>query len=142
MARYPLILVSLSPEQIVKAKEINGKRKQITHALLCGPYGQMFGTEKQCLKYWSVWRPEYRIEISPDQYKAMFSNLFDKSVITNNYEISDFESTFNLVNKLIAVEDATKTKKPRLENRNTDKQGCLGLILIVLIVLILILTLN
>ena len=142
MARYPLILVSLSPEQIVKAKEINGKRKQITHALLCGPYGQMFGTEKQCLKYWSVWRPEYRIEISPGQYKAMFPNLFDKSVITNNYEISDFESTFNLVNKLIAAEDATKTKKPRLENRNTDKQGCLGLILIVLIVLILILTLN
>ena len=30
MARYPLILVTLSPEQSAKAKEINGKRKQIT----------------------------------------------------------------------------------------------------------------
>ena len=109
MTRYPLILVTLSPEQIVKAKEINGKRKQITHALLCGPYGQMFGTEKQCLKYWSVWRPEYHIEISPGRYKAMFPNLFNRSVKTNKYDMSDFEYTFNLVNKLIAAEDAIKT---------------------------------
>ena len=141
MTRYTLILVTLSPEQIAKAKEINGKRKQITHALLCGPYGQMFGTEKQCLKYWSVWRPENRIEISPGQYEAMFPNLFDRSVVTNNFEISEFESTFNLVNKLIAAEEATKNKKPRLENRNTEKSGCLGLILVP-VVLILILTLN
>ena len=142
MARYPLILVTLSPEQIAKAREINGKRKQITHVLLCGPYGQMFGTEKQCLKYWSAWCPENRVEISPGHYKAMFPNLFDRSVVTNNYEISDFESTLNLVNKLIAAEEATKIKKPRLQNRNTEKSGCLGLILLVLIVSILILTLN
>ena len=142
MARYPLILVTLSPEQIEKAKEINGKRKQITHALLCGPYGQMFGTEKQCLKYWSAWRPENRVEISPGHYRAMFPNLFDRSVVTNKYEISDFESTFNLVNELIDAEEAAKVKKPRLEKRNTEKSGCLGFILLVLIVSILILTLN
>ena len=142
MARYPLILVTLSPAQIAKAKEINGKRKQITHALLCGPYGQMFGTEKQCLKYWSAWRSENRIEISPGHYKAMFPSLFDRSVVTNNYEISDFESTFNLVNKLIEAEEAAKIKKPKSENRNTEKSGCLGLILLVLIVSVLILPLS
>ena len=42
-----LILVVLDTEQITKAKDENGKRKQITHALVVGNYGVMFGTEKQ-----------------------------------------------------------------------------------------------
>ena len=37
MAPNPdLILVALTPEQIAKAKAVNGPRKRITHALLCG----------------------------------------------------------------------------------------------------------
>lgn len=48
--KHDLTLVTLSPEQIAKAKETNGARKKITHALICGPHGQMFGTEAQCLK--------------------------------------------------------------------------------------------
>ena len=159
MARSPLILVTLNPDQIAKAKEVNGRRKRITHALLCGPYGQIFGTEKQCLKYWSAWNPKNRIEVTPGRYTAIFPKLFDKAVKKNKYEIHDFESTFNLVNKLIAAEDATKAahprhrqaksiittedtkqiQKPRLENRNTDKSGFLGLVLVVLFVVILIL---
>ncbi|MFQ2347694.1 MULTISPECIES: hypothetical protein [Aeromonas] len=49
-----LILVVLDVEQIAKAKDENGKRKQITHALVVGNYGVMFGTEKQCMKYYST----------------------------------------------------------------------------------------
>ncbi len=129
MARSSLILVTLSPEQIAKAKEINGQRKRITHALLCGPHGQIFGTEKQCLKYWSAWNPENRTPIFP--------KLFDKAVKTSRYEISDFESTLNLVEKLIKAEEKAKIPESRLEN--TDKLGCSIYILVVLFVTILIL---
>ena len=131
MARSPLILVILSPEQIAKAKEINGRRKRITHALLCGPHGQIFGTEKQCLKYWSAWNPENRTPIFP--------KLFDKAVNTSRYEISDFESTFDLVNKLIAAEEKAKTPEPRLGNLNVDKSGCSIFIVTALFVTVLIL---
>ena len=53
--KHNLTLVTLTPNQILRAKEVNGKRKQITHALICGPYGQRFGTERQCLKYFNGW---------------------------------------------------------------------------------------
>ena len=59
MVRVPLILVTLNPEQIAKAKEANGKRKRITHTLLCGHYGQIFGTEKHCLKYYTAWKQNF-----------------------------------------------------------------------------------
>ena len=39
--RHDLVLVPLSRDQIAKAKEAHGKRKRITHALLCGPHGQL-----------------------------------------------------------------------------------------------------
>ena len=35
--KHDLTLVRLDPEQIAKAKEANGARKKITHALICGP---------------------------------------------------------------------------------------------------------
>ena len=46
MVRVPLILVTLNPEQIAKAKEANGKRKRITHALLCGHIMDRFSERK------------------------------------------------------------------------------------------------
>ena len=46
--KHNLTLVTLTADQIANAKEANGQRKRITHALICGPYGQKFGTEKQC----------------------------------------------------------------------------------------------
>lgn len=90
--KHNLILVVLTQDQIEKAKEVNGRRKQFTHALICGPYGQIFGTEKHCRKYYSVW-------------VNIFPHLFDKGIETESYEISDFKSTFNLVNKLIEIHD-------------------------------------
>jgi hypothetical protein len=79
-----IILVKLTPAQIERAKEINGNRKQITHAVLCGNYGQLFGTEKFCHKYFDVWKNDMK-------------KLFPKSQVTDNCEIKDFNSTFNLV---------------------------------------------
>ena len=87
-----LILVALKPDQIEKAKAMNGSRKKITHAVICGPHGQLFGTQKQRIKYYSVW-------------KDIFSVLFRKGVETNEHEISDFKGTFNLVNELIDLDD-------------------------------------
>ena len=95
--QYSLTLVDLTPEQILKAKEANGNRKRITYALICGPYGQMFGTEKQCLKYFTVWDPEYRIEVAPGKFKAVFPDLFDKAVRSTQFEITDYKSTWDLV---------------------------------------------
>ena len=95
--KHDLTLVALNQEQIAKAKEKNGKRKQITHAVICGPYGQIFGTEKQCLKYYSVW-------------VRIFPTLFGRGLRTDRFEISDFEHTFNLVNKLIVINDDRKEK--------------------------------
>ena len=93
--RHELILVSLNEEQNAKAKEANGSRKRITQALLCGPYGQMFGTEKQCLKYYLAWRD-------------IFPALFFKGVEKKGHEISEYRSTFDLVNKLIEADDSLR----------------------------------
>ena len=94
--RRHLVLVRLIPEQIEKAKAANGPRKQITHALVCGPYGSIFGTERQCLKYFDAWNPAGG---------AVFPDLFDRGVKVNAHEIRDFETTFNLVNRLTEAQD-------------------------------------
>ena len=91
-----LILVRLSKDQIERAKEINGRRKQITHALLCGPHGQLFGTEIHCRKYYAAW-------------KTIFPKLFLGHFETNGWEIADYESTFDLVNLLIEEEDRLRS---------------------------------
>ena len=91
--KYNLTMVALTPGQISRATEANGRRKRITHALICGPYGQLFGTEKQCLKYFTAWDPAYRIEIAPGKFKSMFPNLFDEAVKTDRSEINDYKST-------------------------------------------------
>ena len=64
---YNLTLVTLTPGQIAMAKDANGVRKTITHALICGPHGQIFGTEKQCRKYWVAWDPANRPAIRRPQ---------------------------------------------------------------------------
>ena len=111
-----LILVALSAEQISQAKAINGQRKQITHALLCGSYGQMFGTEKQCSKYYNVW-------------KDIFKDLFSESKSVQAYDVINYESTFDLVNILIAATDqhkqVHKCTKPTKSQKSqpTEKKG-------------------
>lgn len=90
--KHKLVLVSLNQQQIESAKKVNGSRKQITHALVCGPHGNLFGTEKFCRKYYSAW-------------VNVFPLLFDEGVETDDFEIVDYESTFDLVTKLIEIHD-------------------------------------
>lgn len=90
--KHDLTLVQLNAEQISLAKEANGLRKEITHGLICGPHGQIFGTEKQCRKYYSVWT-------------KIFPHLFIRGVETNEFEITTYKSTFDLVNILIELHD-------------------------------------
>ena len=91
--------------QIEKAKAANGQRRQLTHALLCGPFGQMFGTEKQCRKYFDVWRPEYLIEVKPGHFKTMFPDLFSEGLEVERADIQDYRTTEELVTKLIDAQD-------------------------------------
>jgi hypothetical protein len=98
-----LVLVKLSIEQIALATQANPRRRTITHALLCGTYGQMLGTEKQCRKYYRAW-------------KDIFRRLFDKVYETEMHPIQRYESTFNLVMLLIQEDD-------RIEMRQQSRQG-------------------
>jgi len=104
-----LVLVTLTDEQVVKAKEINGAKKRITHALLCGSLGQIFGTEKQCNKYYSAWN-------------SIFPLVFNNGIETGSYNITDYESTFNLVNKIMERNDYLK-KSTNLEEEPKVKKG-------------------
>lgn len=95
-----LTFVRLSAAQIAKAKAANGPKRKITHALICGNYGQLFGTEKQCRKYFSAWT-------------KIFPLIFPRAVETTVFEIADYKSTFNLVIKLIEANDALSSSSPQ-----------------------------
>ena len=99
--KHNLTLVILTPDQIARAREANGSRKRITHALVCGPHGQLFGTEKQCLKYFTVWDPDHRIEVAPGEFRALIADLFDKAVKTTAYAIRDYRTTPDLATRLM-----------------------------------------
>ncbi len=120
--KHNLTLVILTPEQIAQAKEVNGSRKRITHALVCGPYGQMFGTEQQCLKYFTVWDPDHRIEVAPGEFRAPFADLFDKAVKTTAYAISDYRTTPDLATRLMKASGTEPLAAP-------SARGFLGRIL-------------
>jgi hypothetical protein len=111
--KYDLTLVALSEYQIAKAKKINGQRKVITHALICGSHGQIFGTEVYCRKYYAVW-------------SKIFPYIFDKSIEVYEYEISNYETTFDLVNKLIEIHySLEKVANPvwqEIENTEENKK--------------------
>jgi len=112
-----LILVTLNQEQIDGAKKSNGSRKRITHALICGEYGQIFGTEKQCRKYYSAW-----INVLP--------LIFKEAIESTSFVIENYESTFNLVNKLIDIHDpiakATNLPLQKIENTKPKKKSFLS----------------
>lgn len=95
MIENKLILVKLDGKQITRAKEINGSRKKITHVVICGQHGQIFGTETFCRKYYSAW-------------SRVFSDIFLLSYESDDYEVVDFISTFNLVNILIDFQSENK----------------------------------
>lgn len=109
-----LILVTLNEKQIGRAKEVNGARKQVTHALLCGSNGQIFGTEKQCRKYYSVW-------------SNIFPELFSEAFESNDQEIIDYSSTFDLVNILISKNDkGQKQAQQQSKSISTSKPAKKG----------------
>ena len=112
--KYDLTLVILTPEQIARAREANGSRKRITHALVCGPYGQMFGTERECLKYFTAWDPDHRIEVAPGQFQAPFADLFDEAVKTTAYAISDYRTTPDLMARLTEASGTAGPAAPSL----------------------------
>ena len=117
-----LVLVKLNLDQISRAKDANGSRKRITHVLICGSYGQMFGTENQCLKYFTAWDPTYRIEVTPGKFKSIFPGLFDKALRTDKYEITDYKSTWDLTEKLFkASESAPRKARVREEPNRRGK---------------------
>lgn len=99
--KHNLTQVVLTPEQVARAREASGSRKRITHALVCGPYGQIFGTERECRKYFALWDPDHRIEVAPGQFQALFADLFDKAVKTTAYAIGDYRTTPNLAARLM-----------------------------------------
>jgi len=92
-----LILAPLTGEQIAIAKSTLGARRQITHVLVCGSFGKMFGTEKQCRKYFAPWSTD-------------FPTLFDQVIEANGVELTDYEETDGLVMRLI---DAQGKRKPK-----------------------------
>ena len=114
--KYNLTLVKLTQDQARQAKEANGNRKRITHALICGPYGRRFGTEKQCHKYFRAWDPEHVLEEAPGRFKPIFPRLFDKAARTDQFEIIDYKSTWDLTGKLFeASESEPYSRKVRGE---------------------------
>ncbi|MCY4004155.1 MAG: hypothetical protein OXF33_10670 [Rhodospirillales bacterium] len=110
--KHNLTLVILTREQIARAREANGRRKRITHALVCGPYGQMFGTEQECLKYFTLWDPDHRIEVAPGQFQALFADLFDKAVKTTAYAIGDYRTTPDLATRLMEASGTAPLAAP------------------------------
>lgn len=91
-ARYTLCLASLNPAQIIAAKSALGQRRRITHVLLCGPYGKIFGTEAQCRKYFTPW-------------STLFPEIFEKAIESTSYELEDYNETRDLVLHLLKESD-------------------------------------
>jgi hypothetical protein len=112
-------LVKLSTEQIALAKKANGEKKKITHAVVCGNYGQLFGTEKQCRKYFSAW-------------SHIFPHLFSGGEEVDHFEFESVETTAELVMMLVNAHDPLKkaestqkiTNMPQpVKQRPTKRKG-------------------
>ena len=56
----------------------------------------MFGTENQCLKYFEAWNPDRKIEVAPGKFEQMFPGLFERAVRTDDYEITEYKSTWDV----------------------------------------------
>lgn len=87
--KHKLVLVKLTKKQIAEAEKVNGDRKTFTHAVLCGPWGQILGTETHCRKYYDAW-------------KRIFPLLFDGHMERSRYQVDNYETTFGLVDVLLA----------------------------------------
>lgn len=93
--KRPLLLVTLTPSQIALAKDANGARRKITHALVCGDLGQDFGTEKQCRDRYDTW-------------KLDSMDLFSEARECNAYDFSHFVGNRALVLELVDASSSGK----------------------------------
>lgn len=92
-----LLLIELTEDQIREAKAVNGERRRITHAVVCGELGQLFGTEIQCRKYFTAW-------------SKIFPFLFNGGREVASHEFQNYESTTDLTMALIAAHNELKPK--------------------------------
>ena len=91
-----LVLVKLNEEQRRWARDARPtSKKNITHAVLCGPYGQLFGTEIQCRDKFDLWR-------------IVFKRLFRRAYESDNCVLTDYTSTADLVAILIDEDDCRR----------------------------------
>ena len=78
--------------------------------MLCGSYGNIFGTEKNCRKYFSVW-------------SRIYTDIFHEYYETNDIEIIDFNITSDLSIQLVDVSLLNNRIKinERIQNLKNDK---------------------
>ena len=74
----------------------------------------MFGTEQQCLKYFTVWDPDHRIEVAPGKLRALFADLFDKAVTTTAFAFNDYRTTPDLAARLMEASGTPPPAAPSL----------------------------
>ncbi|WP_166018187.1 hypothetical protein [Cobetia sp. MB87] len=94
-----VILVALNDEQKAEAVQAQSSRKKITHAVVCGDYGTIFGTEKYCLKYFHAW-------------SSIFPNIFSGGEFSDSFQFVTYQPTYELVNILMVANDEAKKSSP------------------------------
>jgi len=105
-----IFFVSLTEDQIKKAKAVHGQQFHITHAVVCGKYGQWFGTKKQCEKYYSAWEHIYR------------ESLFDDSAEISTYEFKRYDSD-DLTGILMKADDKVERQKQKKQIAEWDRES-------------------
>jgi len=71
----------------------------------------MFGTEKQCIKYYSVW-------------KNIFKDIFEKCYETDQYHLTTYTCSGNVVMDLIAESDSREPNMDFIEEEvRHEKKG-------------------
>ena len=101
-----LIMAALDDEQVAKAKQANGKNRRITHVVICGDYGRVFGTYNQCARHFSF-------------FKNTFKKLFFEAKIVDSCRINDYQDTFEIENVLFAKiyeKEKRLTVKNKIQN--------------------------
>ncbi len=107
-----IYLVTLNSEQIAKAKEVNGQRYRITHAIVCGRYGQTFGPEKQCRKYYEAW-------------SYIYPNLFDGAEEILSYDFKNYDCS-DLTGILMKHDDKIERTNQRKTIAQLDVESSYG----------------
>ena len=117
-------LITLTPEQIASAKQTHSSRKQITHAVVCEGYGQLFGTETHCTPFYKAW-------------SEVFPYIFTGGVELEEYDFEHYETTPDLLDSIYEIHDPLerdnnlrkikqRQKKLPANKKVSGKQGLLS----------------